>query len=95
MRSYEEIAEETGTTVADVREAMSLAEKREMPVGHYYNDFDNPASHTFTLADSGRYEVVIETFWVITDMWVRRGNHGTGRTREEAVINALNNGFRA
>lgn len=95
MRSYGEIANETGTTVADVREAMSLAEKREMPVDHYYNDFNNPASHTFTPADNGRYEVVIETFWVITDKWGRRGNHGTGRTREEAVINALNNGLRA
>lgn len=39
MRSYKEIAEETGTTIADVREAMSLAEKREMPVDHYYDDY--------------------------------------------------------
>lgn len=30
MRSYKEIAKETGTTIVDVREAMSLAEMRGM-----------------------------------------------------------------
>lgn len=46
MRSYKEIAKETGTTIADVREAMSLAEKREMPVDHYYDDYDSRISLT-------------------------------------------------
>lgn len=95
MKSYEEIAKETGTTIADVREAMSLAEKREMPVDHYYDDHDSRISLTYSPADYGRYEVIVKTFWAIADKWGRPGNHGTGRTREEAVINALNNGLRA
>ena len=89
MRSYKEIAEETGTTIADVREAMSLAEKREMPVDHYYDDHDSRISLTYSPADYGRYEVIVKTFWAIADKWGRPRNKGTGLTREEAVINAL------
>lgn len=59
MRSYKEIAKETGTTIADVREAMSLAEKREMPVDHYYDDYDSRISLTFSPADYGRCEVAV------------------------------------
>lgn len=95
MRSYKEIAKETGTTIADVREAMSLAEKREMPVDHYYDDYDSRISLTFSPADYGRCEVIVKTFWAIADKWGRPGNCGSGRTREETVINALNNGLRA
>lgn len=71
MRSYKEIAEETGTTIADVREAMSLAEKREMPVDHYYDDHDSRISLTYSPADYGRYEVIVKTFWAIADKWGR------------------------
>ena len=44
MRSYKEIAKETGHSVADVREAMNNAEKREQPYVRIVDDYDNPPS---------------------------------------------------
>lgn len=61
----------------------------------YYDDYDSRISLTFSPADYGRCEVIVKTFWAIADKWGRPGNCGSGRTREEAVINALNNGLRA
>ena len=84
MKSYREIAWETGTTVKDVRALMKMAKKREVPCDHYYNDY---SGFFIDLADTGRVEIVIDTFWSVRGV--------RGRTREEAVINALNNEFRA
>ena len=93
MRSYSEIAEETNTTIADVREAMNNAEKRETPYVRYYDDYKNPPSRFDGLAGYGRAEVAYNVHWVVLDKWQLRDVCGSGRTREDAVIDALTKGY--
>lgn len=93
MRSYKEIARETGHSVADVREAMSNAEKREQPYERIVEDYDNPPSVFPTCY--GRMEIAYDIYWVVLDKWRLEHVEGSGRTKEEAVIDALNKGYRA
>ena len=93
MKSYLEIAEETGATVADVREAMNNAEKREQPYVHIVDDYDNPPSVFPTCY--GRMEIACDSYWVVLDKWRLEHVEGSGRTKEEAVIDALNKGYHA
>ena len=95
MKNYSEIAEETNTGIEDVRVAMLFATKCETPRSVEYNDFSNPPSDNLNEnpARYGRERIEFETWWEVRD-YDRQGYY-TGRTREEAVINALNGGFRA
>lgn len=95
MKSYKEIAEETGTSVEDVRMAMLFATKHETPHTVEYNAFSDPSSDDIgdCPARYGRIGIEFETWWGVCD-YDRQG-HYVGCTREEAVINALNGGFRA
>lgn len=95
MKSYLEIAEETGATVADVREAMNNAEKREVPYCRTYDDFDNPPSQLQGPSGYGRQETAYDVYWVVLDKYLLRNVEGSGRTREDAVVDALNKGYRA
>lgn len=96
MKSYREIAEKTGATIADVREAMNCAKKREVPYSRTFEDFDHPAGYDYPcIASYGREEIAYDVHWVVLDKYQLRYVEARGRTREEAVINALNNGFRA
>lgn len=91
MRSYKEIAKETGHSVADVREAMNNAEKREQPYTRIVDDYDNPPSVFPTCY--GRMEIAYDSYWVVLDKWRLEHVEGSGRTKEEAVIDALNKGY--
>lgn len=91
MRSYKEIAKETGHSVADVREAMNNAEKREQPYVRIVDDYDNPPSVFPTCY--GRMEIAYDSYWVVLDKWRLEHVEGSGRTKEEAVIDALNKGY--
>lgn len=93
MRSYKEIAKETGHSVADVREAMNNAEKREQPYVRIVDDYDNPPSVFPTCY--GRMEIAYDVYWVVLDKYLLRNVEGSGRTREDAVVDALNKGYRA
>ena len=93
MRSYKEIAKETGHSVADVREAMNNAEKREQPYVRIVDDYDNPPSVFPTCY--GRMEIAYDVYCVVLDKYLLRNVEGSGRTREDAVVDALNKGYRA
>lgn len=96
MRSYKEIARETGHSVADVREAMNNAEKREVPYCRTYDVFDNPPSQLLQGPSRyGRQEIAYDIYWVVLDKWRLEHVEGSGRTKEEAVIDALNKGYHA
>lgn len=60
-----------------------------------YNAFSDPSSDDIgdCPARYGRIGIEFETWWEVRD-YDRQG-HYVGHTREEAVINALNGGFRA
>ena len=93
MKSYREIANETNTTIDDVREAMGNAYKRETPYVRYYDDYDNPPSPLDGPAGYGRAETAFDVMWVVLDKWQLRDVCGSGRTREDAVIDALTKGY--
>lgn len=85
MRSYREVAYDAGASVEDVREAMRNARKHSIPYCRTYNDFKNPPNPLDGPAGWSRMEVVEDVFW---STWVH-DTPGRGRTREEAVIDAL------
>lgn len=93
MKSYLEIAEETGATVADVREAMNNAEKREQPYVHIV--MTTIIRRAFFPTCYGRMEIAYNSYWVVLDKWRLEHVEGSGRTKEEAVIDALNKGYHA
>ena len=93
MRSYKENAKETGHSVADERDAMNNAEKREQPYTRIVDDYDNPPSVFPTCY--GRMEIAYDVYWVVLDKWRLEHVEGSGHTKEEAVIDALNKGYHA
>lgn len=95
MRAYQEIAEETNTSVRDVRMAVLFAHKCETPHTVEYNDFSHPVNDSLNEGPSryGRVGIAFETWWEVYDYDTQ--SRYVGNTREEAIINALNAGFRA
>lgn len=88
MRSYKDLAEEAGVTVEAVRDAMGRAERREIPYTRMYDNFRNPPNPLDGPAGYGRAETAYDVVWVVMDRWGRSAD-GHGRTREEAVLDAL------
>ena len=95
MRAYQKIAEETNTSVEDVRMAVLFARKRETPYTVEYNDFSHSVNDNLNEGPSryGRAGIKFETWWEVYDFDTQ--SRYVGNTREEAIINALSAGFRA
>ena len=96
MKSYSEIADETGVRVEEVREAMQCAEYREIPYFATVNNYDNATLGRLGVGPADEIEETrYRRVWVVLDKYRLMNVEASGRTREEAVINALGKGFRA